>query len=70
MFIGKIPGKADIDAYVKKAQEMGQESLKEVEKSAKKILDSVDKARKDGKSQADAFLTGLKQGGRQVTADT
>lgn len=62
MFIGKIPGKADIDAYVKKAQEMGQDSLKEVEKSAKKILESVEKARKDGKSQADAFLTGLKQG--------
>lgn len=62
MFIGKIPGKGDFDAYVKKAKEMGQDQLKEVEASAKKILDKVEQAKKDGKGQADAFLKGLKEG--------
>jgi len=60
MLIGYIPGKEDIDAYVKKLKEEGKEQLKQVEASASKILKEVEKAKKDGKSQADSFLQGLK----------
>lgn len=62
MLIGKIPTKEDVDNLIKKAKDVGEEQLKEVEKSASKIMAAVDKAKKDGKSQADAYLTGLKAG--------
>jgi dsDNA-specific endonuclease/ATPase MutS2 len=62
MLIGYIPGKEDIDAYVNKLKQEGKEQLKQVEASASKILQEVEKARKEGKGQADAFLKGLKQG--------
>jgi hypothetical protein len=68
MLIGYIPGKEDIDAYVNKLKAEGKEQLKQVEASASKILQEVEKARKDGKGQADAFLKGLKQGKSNVLA--
>lgn len=37
--------------------------MKEIENQSKKVLERVEKARKDGKSQADAFVSGLKDGG-------
>jgi hypothetical protein len=40
--------------------------LKEIENQSKKVLERVEKARKDGKSQADAFVSGLKDGGFSV----
>jgi len=61
-FVGKIPSKEDFDEYVNKAKSVGQDSLKEIETQSKKVLDRVEKARKDGKSQADAFILGLKEG--------
>jgi hypothetical protein len=61
-FVGKIPSKEDFDEYVNKAKSVGQDSLKEIETQSKKVLDRVEKARKDGKSQADAFISGLKDG--------
>ena len=36
--------------------------MKEIETQSKKVLERVEKARKDGKSQADAFIAGLKDG--------
>jgi len=36
--------------------------LNEIETQSKKVLERVEKARKDGKSQADAFIAGLKDG--------
>ncbi|WRT67724.1 uncharacterized protein IL334_004696 [Kwoniella shivajii] len=59
--IGKIPDKADFDALIKKAKDIGQDQLKQVEDSASKILKEVEKARKEGKDTADAFLKGLKE---------
>ncbi|KAK8858531.1 hypothetical protein IAR55_002758 [Kwoniella newhampshirensis] len=61
MLIGQIPDKADIDAWIKKAKETGEEQLKQVEVAASKVLKEVEKAKKDGKGNADAFLKGLKQ---------
>ncbi|OCF33443.1 hypothetical protein I316_04863 [Kwoniella heveanensis BCC8398] len=60
-FIGKIPDKADIDALIKKAKDIGEDQLKQVEAAASKVLKKVEEARKDGKGQADAFLKGLKE---------
>lgn len=62
MFVGKIPSREDFDEYVKKAKDIGQDRLKEIEDASKRVLEKVEKARKDGKSQADAFLSGLKEG--------
>ena len=62
MLIGQIPNKEDVDKLIAKAKEMGKDRLKGVEEAAKKVLDQMDKAKKDGKSQADAFLKGLKDG--------
>lgn len=62
MFIGKLPSKEDFDQYVKKAKDIGQDRLKEIEDASKRVMDQVEKARKDGKSQADAFLAGIKDG--------
>ncbi|WVQ80522.1 hypothetical protein IAT38_002627 [Cryptococcus sp. DSM 104549] len=61
MLIGKIPDKADFDNLIKKAKDIGQDQLKEVEASANKVWEKVEKAKKDGKGQADAFITGLKE---------
>ena len=61
-FVGMVPTKEDFDQYVNKAKSVGQDSLKEIETQSKKVLDRVEKARKDGKSQADAFIAGLKDG--------
>ena len=52
----------NIDDMIKKAKEMGGDQLKQVEQAASKILAEVNKAKKDGKGQADAFISGLKQG--------
>ncbi|WVR06295.1 hypothetical protein IAU60_003325 [Kwoniella sp. DSM 27419] len=60
-FIGKIPDKADIDAMIKKAKDMGEDQLKQVEAAANKVWKKVEEARKDGKGQADALLKGLKE---------
>jgi len=57
-----VPTKEDFDQYVNKAKSVGQDSLKEIETQSKKVLERVEKARKDGKSQADAFIAGLKDG--------
>jgi len=57
-----VPTKEDFDGYVNKAKSVGQDSLKEIETQSKKMLDRVEKARKEGKSQADAFILGLKDG--------
>lgn len=62
MFIGKIPSREDFDEYVQKAKDIGQDRLKEIEDASKRVLEKVEKARKDGKSQADAFLSGVKEG--------
>ena len=62
MLIGKLPSKEDIDGMIKKAKEVGEDQLKQVEQAAGKILQEVNKAKKEGKGQADAFLAGLKQG--------
>jgi len=59
-FVGMVPTKEDFDQYVNKAKSVGQDSLKEIETQSKKVLERVEKARKDGKSQADAFIAGLK----------
>jgi len=60
MLIGQIPSGADIDGLIKNVKQMGEKQLKEVEATAAKILQQVEKARKEGKGQADAFLKGLK----------
>lgn len=62
MFIGKLPSKDDFDQYIKKAKDIGQDRLKEIEDASKRVMDQVEKARKEGKSQADAFLAGIKDG--------
>ena len=36
--------------------------MKEIENQSKKVLERVEKARKDGLSHADAFVSGLKDG--------
>jgi len=67
MLIGYIPGKEDIDGYVQKLKDEGKDSLKQIETAASKILQEVEKAKKDGKNQADSFLQGLKQGQHLVS---
>jgi vacuolar-type H+-ATPase subunit H len=62
MFIGKMPTREDFDEYVRKAKDIGQDRLKEIEDASKRVLEKVEKARKEGKSQADAFLSGVKEG--------
>lgn len=62
MFVGKMPSREDFDQYVKKAKDIGQDRLKEIEDASKRVMEKVEKARKDGKSQADAFLSGVKEG--------
>lgn len=57
-----VPTKEDFDGYVNKAKSVGQDSLKEIETQSKKMLDRVEQARREGKSQADAFISGLKDG--------
>ena len=57
-----MPSMGNIDDMIKKAKEMGGDQLKQVEQAASKVLAEVNKAKKDGKGQADAFLSGLKQG--------
>ncbi|ODN74412.1 hypothetical protein L202_06815 [Cryptococcus amylolentus CBS 6039] len=61
LLIGKLPDKADIDNLVKKAKEVGEDQLKQLESSANKVWLKVEEARKDGKGQADALLKGLKE---------
>ncbi|ORY28517.1 hypothetical protein BCR39DRAFT_496308 [Naematelia encephala] len=60
MLIGRIPDKEDFEKMINDVKKIGEDKLKEVEQSASKILAAVDKAKKEGKGQADAFLTGLK----------
>ena len=62
MFIGQIPSKDDYDQFVNKVKKAGQEKTKEIEAAASKIMQSVDKAKKEGKGTADAYLKGLKEG--------
>ena len=62
MLIGKLPSKEDFEAMIKKAKDVGEDQIKQIEQAAGKILQEVNKAKKEGKGQADAFLTGLKQG--------
>lgn len=62
MLIGKIPDKADFEGMINKAKETGAEQFKAAEKAASKVLEQVEKARKEGKGQANAFLQGLKSG--------
>lgn len=72
MLIGKLPSKEDFEAMIKKAKEVGEDQIKQIEQAAGKILQEVNKAKKEGKGQTDAFLTGLKQGEtviRNVTSD-
>ena len=61
-FVGMVPTKEDFDGYVNKAKSVGQDSLREIETQSKKMLDRVEQARREGKSQADAFILGLKDG--------
>jgi hypothetical protein len=62
MLIGQIPSKDDLGNWVQKAKDIGKDQMKEVEAAASKVLKEVEKAKKDGKGQADAFLKGLKEG--------
>lgn len=62
MLIGYLPSQQDIEGLIKKAKGMGEDKIKEIETAASKVLASVDKAKKEGKGQADAFLKGLKDG--------
>jgi vacuolar-type H+-ATPase subunit H len=62
MLIGQLPSKEDVDKLIAKFKEIGEQRLKDVEASASKVLEQVQKAKKDGKGQADAFLKGLKEG--------
>lgn len=62
MLIGRIPDKADIENLVKKAKSIGDEQLKQFEEVANKVWQKVEQAKKDKKSQADALLSGLKEG--------
>jgi hypothetical protein len=62
MLIGKLPSKEDVDRMITKAKDMGEDQLKQVEQAASKIMAEVNKAKKEGKGQADAFLAGLKEG--------
>lgn len=61
MLVGQLPSKEDFQQYIDKAKKIGEEKLKDVEGTASKILQQVEKAKKEGKGQADAFLAGLKQ---------
>lgn len=61
LIVGKIPDKEDFEKLISKAKETGQEQFKAAEKAASKILQQVEKAKKEGKGQANAFLSGLKQ---------
>ncbi|RSH89378.1 hypothetical protein EHS25_002490 [Saitozyma podzolica] len=61
MLIGQLPSKEDVDKLIAKFKEIGEQRLKDVEASASKVLGQVQKAKKDGKGQADAFLKGLKE---------
>lgn len=61
-FIGKIPDKDDINKLIAKAKEQGAEQIKAAEKAASKVWEQVEKAKKEGKGQANALVTGLKQG--------
>lgn len=60
--IGRIPDKADIENLVKKAKSIGDDQLKQFEQAANKVWQKVEQAKKDGKGQADALLSGLKEG--------
>ena len=62
VMIGKLPDKEDFEKLIAKAKEVGGEQLKAAEKAAGKVLEQVEKAKKEGKGQANAFLAGLKQG--------
>ncbi|KAL7423151.1 hypothetical protein Q5752_002451 [Cryptotrichosporon argae] len=60
LLIGQLPSKENIDQLINKAKAMGEDQLKQVEQAASKILQEVEKARKEGKDKGDAFLKGLK----------
>jgi flagellar biosynthesis/type III secretory pathway protein FliH len=62
MFIGQIPSKEDYEQFVSKLKKAGQEKTKEIEAAASKVMQEVEKAKKDGKGTADAYLKGLKEG--------
>lgn len=67
VFIGRIPDKEDFEKMIAKAKETGAEQFKAAEKAASKVLEQVEKARKEGKGQANAFLAGLKSGKSTVS---
>lgn len=62
VLIGKLPDKEDLNKFIEKAKKEGAEQFKQAEKAASKVMEQVEKANKEGKGQANAFLTGLKQG--------
>jgi flagellar biosynthesis/type III secretory pathway protein FliH len=62
MFIGQIPSKEDYDQFVSKLKKAGQEKTKEIEAAASKVMQQVEKAKKEGKGTADAYIKGLKEG--------
>lgn len=66
VLVGKLPDKEDLNKFIQEAKEKGAEQFKAAEKAASKVMEQVEKAKKEGKGQANAFLTGLKQGTSQA----
>ena len=62
MLIGYIPDKADFDQMIKKIRSEAADQVKQLEAASSKVWQQVEKAKKEGKGQADSFLKGLKQG--------
>jgi hypothetical protein len=62
MITGLVPSGANVQEMIEKAKAIGKDQLKQVEASANKVLKEVEKAKKEGKGNADAFIKGMKEG--------
>lgn len=57
--IGKIPTEADFDKMIDRAKKESKAQLADLEKSANKVYNEVQKARKDAKTEGDAWVKSL-----------
>ncbi|ORX40125.1 hypothetical protein BD324DRAFT_616419 [Kockovaella imperatae] len=60
LLIGYVPDKSDIDGMINKVKSEAADQLKQLEAASNKIWKEVEKAKKEGKGQADALIKGFK----------
>lgn len=60
--IGKVPTSKDFDQMINNFKKESESQLKELEKRANKVYVEVEKARKDTKTEGDAWVQGIKKG--------